>query len=101
MKAKKDVLIPLTPPCKDHGQLVVRVQDGSSNPSLGLLQQVKEGTMLPAGAEIINVRARSDGAYEVQPLAAGDGPAQVATEAYRDNYSRIFGAKQRGPQYLN
>ena len=28
-------------------------------------------------------------------LAAGDGPAQVATEAYRTGWEGIFGAKER------
>lgn len=29
-----------------------------------------------------------------QELAAGDGPAQVASDAYRDGWERIFGRKQ-------
>lgn len=39
---------------------------------------------------------RSAGSSGEGPRAAGDGPAQVATPAYRDGYDRIFGKQKVG-----
>lgn len=62
------------------------------------LTTMKDGVSLTPGAELIDVEER-DGRYMAKtiykvPLSGGDGPAQVATPAYRDGYDRIFGGKR-------
>lgn len=62
------------------------------------LTTMKDGTSLTPGSELIDIEEH-DGRYMAKtlykvPLAGGDGPAQVATPAYRDGYDRIFGGKR-------
>jgi hypothetical protein len=68
-------------------------------------RSLKDGEPIPLGTEVAQVGdpSRECGHWrELTPLykhgepgkrAASDGPAQVATPAYRAGYDRIFGAK--------
>jgi hypothetical protein len=59
----------------------------------------QDGAPVRPGAELANVSAESrDGWRKLTSLykAAGDGPAQVATPAYREGYDRIFGKQKVG-----
>lgn len=56
--------------------------------------------MLTPGSEVVDIeehdgRHMAKTIYKV-PLAAGEGPAQVATPAYRDGYDRVFGKQKVG-----
>lgn len=42
------------------------------------------GKPAPLGAELATVHPTKDGHFTIEPLRGGDGPAQVATVAYRD-----------------
>lgn len=55
----------------------------------------RDGAPVPPGAELAQVDGPCvDGWHGITSLFGGDGPAQVATPAYRDGYDRIFGKKQ-------
>ena len=61
-------------------------------------QPFREGAPLYESSEIVTIdREHRDGWRKLTTRykAAGDGPAQVATPAYRDGYDRIFGKKQK------
>ena len=64
-----------------------------------VVSEAKEGAPLQSGREIAQVgEEENDGWYDLTSLyklAAGDGPAQVATPAYRAGHDRIFGKKQK------
>ena len=62
---------------------------------------IREGEPLQESTEIVRIEdpdcscggwQESETIYKM-PKAGGDGPAQVATPAYREGYDRIFGKK--------
>lgn len=55
----------------------------------------KNGEPLGPNSEICHVTRGKDGWHKLTRLAGGDGPAQVATSAYRDGFDRIFGTKTK------
>ena len=73
---------------------------------LGELRALKEGQ--PIHGEVVRLRPRGDHPRlldvevllprptEAPGAETGRGPAQVATESYRDNWERIFGAGPAG-----
>lgn len=62
----------------------------------GTFTEMKEGQPLREGAELIRVEdADEDGWRDVISIYK-NGPAQVATPAYRENYDRIFGKQKVG-----
>lgn len=62
--------------------------------AVGALIQVPDGTPVPDNARVVH---QEDGMLKVGPtvseMKAMNGPAQIATPAYRDGYDRIFGKK--------
>jgi len=66
--------------------------------SFGTFTEVKEGQPIPDGAELVHLSGENeDGWRDVTSVykRESSGPAQVATPQYRENYDRIFGAKQK------
>ena len=92
-KSKRDVAL-LTGPTEDKkGMRIVRFRDEAV--SLGEVRPVVEGQ--PLNGEVVALRER-EGAppfvRDVETIYAPektDGPAQVASEAYRQNWEVVFG----------
>ena len=96
-KTAEDVLLVVGE--SEHGHAVVRKR--AETVEIGELRAVQEGK--PIHGEVVRLQPREDGAgrlFDVETLAArptvaaGHGPAQVATETYRTNYDAIFGARK-------
>lgn len=62
----------------------------------GFVKQAKEGEPLYDGAVLLEPRGQEPGAFNVVSTykAQKSGPAQVATNEYREGYDRIFGGSQ-------
>jgi len=82
----------------NNGELV-RLKPRSGSPSVCDVEVIYRGAPLP-GAAPVSGATPAQGASESAgssraPQASGPargGPAQVATESYRDNWDRIFGS---------
>jgi hypothetical protein len=90
--------IELGPEISDGVRIGARRRGGEVE--LVSLTTMKDGATLAPGSEVIDIEPR-DGRYMAKtiykvPLTGGDGPAQVATPAYRDGWSRVFGKKEVG-----
>lgn len=96
-----DVAVLGNPTDDGEGRRVLRIRDGAA--ALGEVRPLRHGRALAPNAEIVTLSPREgqpnvcdvEVAHRVAPPAApragGDGPAQVATEAYRESWDRIFG----------
>lgn len=73
--------------------LVERETDGVTDHCL--IYNPKDGEPLPEGAELICVEKPDADGWQASTTLYRNGPAQVATPAYRDGYDRIFGKKQK------
>jgi hypothetical protein len=75
----------------------VRRRDGNIV-GYGVLMPLREGQPLAPGSEIVRVEEyEEDGWHDIETVyRVSDGPAQVATPAYRAGYDRIFGKKEVG-----
>jgi hypothetical protein len=75
----------------------VRRRDGNIV-GYGVLTPLREGQPLAPGSEIVRVEEyEEDGWHDIETVyRVSDGPAQVATPAYRAGYDRIFGKKEVG-----
>jgi hypothetical protein len=102
-KPKEDVLLVVGE--SEHGHAVVRKRDEAIE--IGELRPAQEGK--PIHGEMVRLKAREGGQgrlFDVETLvakpvvAAGHGPAQVATDTYRANWDAIFGAREE-PKALN
>ncbi len=78
--------------------LVERQRNGER--STGVLAPLRDGQTLAEGTELVTVDTSGeseDGWRDASTIytvrATSDGPAQVATPAYREGYDRIFGKK--------
>ena len=68
---------------------------------LGALQKLEEGKPIHGEIVKLNRRAEHPLFFDVDVLAdtspaARSGPAQVATQAYRENWDAVFGAPKGG-----
>ena len=71
-----------------------RDEDGSEHEIL--IREPTEGSPIYPGTEIMTVDAHCDGGWhaaETVYRSGGEGPAQVATDEYREGWDRIFGNK--------
>jgi hypothetical protein len=98
MKDDDPYEIELGPEISDGVRVGVRRRGDEAQ--LVSLTTMKDGTPLVPGSELIDIKEQG-GRYMAKtiykvPLAGGDGPAQVATPAYRDSYDRIFGKQKVG-----
>ncbi len=77
-----------------HGAAIRRHGEGFS---FGTFTEIKEGQPIREGAELIRVGAEDDEGWRdvTTVYEHRNGPAQVATPAYREGYDRIFGGKQK------
>jgi hypothetical protein len=110
--AKKfDVLMPHAPTEDGEGARVLRMRPGQLE--AGEVRPMREGKPLTPGGEVVRLERRADAPamYDVHvehkvdgmkpeqpppPRAAG-GPAQVATQQYRDSWDRTFGRRRSLP----
>jgi hypothetical protein len=99
-----DVLRPVGPTQDGCGMHVLRARDG--HVELGELRALEQGKPLSAG-EVVKLTQRGDAPalYDVEveyaskprPLdTRSSKPAQVATNAYRANWDRVFTANANG-----
>lgn len=98
-EAKKDVVL-LGPPTADgDGVHVLRARDEKLE--AGELRALVEGR--PVVGEIVSLAPRKDEpricdvkeSWKPPPAASHKGPAQVATEAYREGWSAVFEKKKQ------
>lgn len=62
---------------------------------VGAMRPHRDGE--PLGSNSFHLEERGGGEYAVKPVFDGKahkGPAQVSSEAYRDNWENIFGQRQ-------
>jgi hypothetical protein len=94
-----DVVVPVAPTEDAAGARVVRMRPGEM--SLAEIRPAEDGKPC-MGAEIVQLQPRQQAprAYDVKvlhrPPAApppSNGPAQVASKAYRDSWERTFRAR--------
>jgi hypothetical protein len=101
-RESQDVALLYAPTEDGAGARIVRARNGSIE--TGEVRPAKEGQPLNHG-ELVRLRPRTDApnfcdvevlyrepTSEPKSETALSGPAQVATERYRDNWDRIFGA---------
>jgi len=65
---------------------------------VGAVKSLREGESIPENVELIRVdnpNCTCGGWQDVESLGTVNGPAQVATPAYREGYDRIFGGKTK------
>lgn len=99
----RDVVL-LGPPTADgDGVHVIRARD--TQIETGELRNVVEGK--PISGELVTLQPRKDNPrvcdvtdsfksdQQAAPPARGKGPAQVASQAYRDNWDEVFAARKR------
>lgn len=75
------------------GVIGTRERDGNSG--LVSLLPAPDGTPIPEGGELVHVGANDSEGWRNVEVLYRNGPAQVATPAYREGYDRIFGKKQK------
>ena len=81
------------------GAKVLRARPGRLD--AGEVRPLKEGH--PISGEVVRLERRKDAPalfdvhveHEVKAAKAQVGPAQVATEAYRESWERIFGSRKK------
>ena len=76
----------------DHA--TIKRQDGSVQ--IGTFHEMRDGQPLPEGAELVQVDYHPGDEWHNSETLYKQGPAQVATPAYREGYERIFGKKEVG-----
>jgi hypothetical protein len=94
-----DVVRPLGPTEDGEGVHVLRAREGRIE--AGEVRALREGKPLVSG-EVVRLEARADAPhlydvnvqYQASPAPRGK-PAQVASETYRDNWERVFGAGEK------
>ena len=113
---KFDVVMAHGPTDDGEGARVLRMRPGQLE--AGEVRPMRDGKPLAPGGEIVRLERRDDapGAYDVhvehkveaspdkpkddkaaEPSRASHGPAQVATQQYRDSWERTFGRRRSLP----
>ena len=105
-RGSQDVALLYAPTDDGKGARILRSRDG--NLEAGEVRPLKDGQPLQGG-ELVRLEPRTDApcVCDVHVLHEGPrtaaaspsvptGPAQVATEDYRLNWDRVFGAAERG-----
>jgi hypothetical protein len=94
----------------EHGTHILRRRSEAAPLEMGLLRPLREGK--PIEGEVVSLSPRSEAPmlFDVKselpdphaphPRAKSDGPAQVATEAYRKGWDAVWGRRRRD-QVLN
>jgi hypothetical protein len=96
-KAATDVVL-LGPPTADGaGVHVLRARQGEEKVETGELRALQEGR--PITGEVVTLTPRKDNPRicdvtdSYRPPALTKGPANVATDAYREGWDEVFGKK--------
>jgi hypothetical protein len=110
---KFDVVMAHAPTDDGEGARVLRLRPGQLE--AGEVRPMREGKPLAPGGEVVRLERRADAPalYDVhvehkvpaatpdspppRPAAATAGPAQVATQQYRDSWDRTFGRRRALP----
>lgn len=110
-KRKPRDLAILQGPTEDgQGARVLRLKDGAI--SAGEIRPAREGEPitdrelvrlkpLEQGGPVCEVEVLHDPAQAGAQTKAGPGPAQVATDSYRKNWSTVFGGKRKRDYSVN
>ena len=106
---KQDVVFVHSPAEAGEGMRVIRKRDDIIE--VGEIRPVQEGK--PLHGELVKLKPRKehDRLFDVEVLASREelgqpaalghaGPAQIATDAYRENWDAIFGGSTRGEPRL-
>lgn len=88
-KVPKEGSIYLLPSKEEDVSPAVIVSD-DGEVALGRVSHDPEASGTP-----LALTPQSNGSFRFRTLATEQGPAQVASPAYRDNYDRIFGQKRK------
>ncbi len=101
---KRDFVV-LGPQVNDRTQACVR-HTSSNEVRPGLIRTIQEGEAISGAGDLVQLRDAGDGTYDVTVVlgesgspsegASHSGPAQVATDEYRDGWTRIFGGRVVG-----
>jgi hypothetical protein len=98
---KEDVVFVHGPADGGDGYRVIRKREDAIE--VGEMRAVQEGRPLQGELVRLKPRAESERLFDVEVLVSRDelaqagarsGPAQVATDKYRDNWEAIFGARR-------
>ena len=87
----------------EHGTHILRRRSAEAPIEAGLLRPLREGK--PIDGEVVSLKRRRDvpALYDVKselpdprpaPRATSDGPAQVATAAYRKGWDAVWGRRR-------
>jgi hypothetical protein len=92
-----------------HGTHILRRRSETSPIEAGVLRPLREGK--PIDGEVVSLTPRRDAPllFDVKselpdphpPRPPGEGPVQVASDAYRKGWDAIWGRRRRGNQSLN
>jgi hypothetical protein len=104
-KPKEDVVFVHSPSEAGEGYRVIRKRENTIE--VGEIRAVQEGR--PVHGDVVRLKPREEHQrlFDVEVLMSRDelkakaalghaGPAQVATDAYRENWDAIFGARREG-----
>jgi hypothetical protein len=93
----------------EHGTHILRRRSEEAPLEAGLLRPLREGK--PIDGEVVRLTPRREAPllFDVKtelpdprgPRATAEGPAQVATDAYRRGWDAVWGGRRRGSQALN
>jgi len=79
-------------PCLGNGRHAALVEkDGQEHETT--VKFAKEGESVAPGQSLVQLGASDNEGWHEGTVLFHNGPAQVATPAYRDGYDRIFGKK--------
>jgi hypothetical protein len=106
---KQDVVFVHSPSEAGEGLRVIRKRDDVIE--LGEIRPVQEGKPLHGDLVKLKPRKDNDRLFDVEVLASREelgqpaarghaGPAQVASDTYRENWDAIFGGRARGEPEL-
>ena len=91
----------------EHGTHILRRRSETAPLEVGLLRPLREGK--PIEGEVVSLSPRREGPLlfdvksklpDPRPRPSADGPAQVATDAYRKGWDAVWGRRRRD-QTLN
>ena len=71
----------------------VAVRRGDEGDQTVVVRRIEDGAYMPSGSEIVSIEKECRCGWHDTTTLYRNGPAQVATPAYRDGYDRIFGTK--------
>ena len=77
----------------EHGLIGTRVTDEGE--SEAIITPMPQGKPLIPGVEVIRAEPSGPSTLKLTSLYKVEGPPQVATKQYRENYDRIFGNDEK------